>query len=175
MEILESFEDGLFEVFLETDTEYGSFYKTIIVKCNRIREEDSRIWKFCIYRNYEFYAIIGKFLKDLAGEIRYMDLADGIEGVYKFLDSLIETEYSPGGIIEYYYQVGDIMLRKRENQPVRLYKNTSKRNSIDDMLIYYSPYLIFLIFILVCIIFATLKVMFARGNDSAVVYNWGLK
>lgn len=103
MEIIESFENGLFEIFLETDVEYGSFYKTIVVKCNRRREEDSRIWKFCIYRNYEFYAIIGKFLKDLAGEIQYMDLADGIEGVYSFLDSLRETDYSPGGIIERYY------------------------------------------------------------------------
>ena len=103
MEIIESFEDGLFEVFLETDVEYGSFYKTIIVKCNRRRKEDSKIWEYCIYRNYEFYAIIGKFLKDFAGEIRYMDLADGIEGVYQWLDSLKETEEYSGGIIERYY------------------------------------------------------------------------
>lgn len=102
MELIESFEKGLFEVFLETDTKYGSFYKTIVVKCNRRREEDSKIWKFCIYRNFEFYAVIGKFAKDLASEIQYMDLADGIEGVYEWLDSLQETDEFSGGILQNY-------------------------------------------------------------------------
>lgn len=68
---------------------------------------------------------------------------------------------------------GEIML-KRDSKP-RLHKRVSKRQKIDDQLLYYSPYLIFIIFILVCIIFAILMVMFAPGNDSAVVYNWGLQ
>lgn len=67
---------------------------------------------------------------------------------------------------------GETML-KRDLKP-RLHKKVSKRQKIDDQLLYYSPYLIFIIFILVCIIFVILMVMFAPGNDSAVVYNWGL-
>lgn len=67
------------------------------------------------------------------------------------------------------------MLKKREKQPVRLYRKTQKQSKVNNLLIYYSPYLIFLIFILVCIIFVTLMIMFAPGNDSAVVYNWGFK
>lgn len=67
------------------------------------------------------------------------------------------------------------MLKKREKQPVRLYRKTQKQSKVNNLLVYYSPYLIFLIFILVCIIFVTLMIMFAPGNDSAVVYNWGLK
>lgn len=67
---------------------------------------------------------------------------------------------------------GETMLKR--NPKPRLHKKVSKRQKIDDQLLYYSPYLIFIIFILVCIIFAMLMVMFAPGNDSAVVYNWGL-
>lgn len=67
------------------------------------------------------------------------------------------------------------MLRKRENQPPRLNKKVSYKYKFDAWLLYYSPYLIFLIFILVCIIFVILLILFAPGNDSAVVYNWGLK
>lgn len=92
MEILESFKDGLFKVFLKTDTQYGSFYKYIIVECGRSEDEDVKTWEFCIYRNFEFFKTIGSFLHDLAGEIQYMDLADGIDGVFAFLDNLLDTE-----------------------------------------------------------------------------------
>lgn len=67
---------------------------------------------------------------------------------------------------------GETMLKR--NPKPRLHKKMSKRQKIDDQLLYYSPYLIFIIFILVCIIFVILMVMFASGNDFAVVYNWGL-
>lgn len=66
------------------------------------------------------------------------------------------------------------MLRKKKNEPPRLNKKVSKKVKFDEWLLYYSPYLIFIIFILVCIIFVILMVMFAPGNDSAIVYNWGL-
>jgi hypothetical protein len=67
------------------------------------------------------------------------------------------------------------MLHKKENQPPRLHKKVSRKYKIDAWLLYYAPYLIFITFVLVCIIFAILVMMFAPGNDSAVVYNWGLK
>lgn len=67
---------------------------------------------------------------------------------------------------------GETMLKR--NPKPRLHKKVSKRQKIDDQLLYYSPYLIFIIFILVCIIFVILMVMFASSNDFAVVYNWGL-
>ena len=68
---------------------------------------------------------------------------------------------------------GDIMLKK--NTKPRLNKKISRKQKIDEQLMYYSPYLIFITFLLVCIIFVTLMIMFAPGNDSAVVYNWGLQ
>lgn len=67
------------------------------------------------------------------------------------------------------------MLKKKKNEPPRLNKKVSKTCSIDSYLMYYMPYLTFIIFILVCMIFAFLMIMFAPGNDSAIVYNWGLK
>ena len=66
------------------------------------------------------------------------------------------------------------MLRKIMNEKPRLNKKVLKKVKFDEQLLYYSPYLIFIIFILVCIIFTILMVMFAPGNDSAIVYNWGL-
>ncbi len=64
---------------------------------------------------------------------------------------------------------------KKNNPKPRLHKKVSKKQKIDAQLLYYAPYLIFIIFVLVCIIFVILVIMFIPGNDSAVVYNWGLK
>ena len=67
------------------------------------------------------------------------------------------------------------MLRKKENQPPRLNKKVSRKHKMDAWLLYYAPYLIFITFVLACIIFVILIIVFVPGNDSAVVYNWGLK
>ena len=100
MEILESFHDGLFKVYLRTNTEF-SFNKYIIVKCGD--DEDAKTWEYCIYRNFEMYGMIGKFLEDLSSEIYYMDLADGIDGVFDFLDKLLDTEECPCAFLDRYY------------------------------------------------------------------------
>lgn len=102
MEIIESFNDGLFEIYLETDVEYGSWYKNIIVKCNRVREEDSKTWEFCIYDNLNCYNMISKFVRDMDIEIDSMKYADGIEGIYKWLDSLMEEDK----FVEHYHRKG---------------------------------------------------------------------
>lgn len=95
MEIIASFNNGLFDVFLKTDKD--TFYKFIVVKCG------DKKWEYCIYNNFDSYNMIGPFLKDLCSHIQVMDLADGIEGVFNFLNSLLYDEYGYEMFLERYY------------------------------------------------------------------------
>lgn len=65
------------------------------------------------------------------------------------------------------------MLRKKNEKP-RLHKKMTKKEEFDQWLYYYMPYLIFLMFIFVTIMFIMSIIMFIPGNDSAIVYNWGI-
>lgn len=64
------------------------------------------------------------------------------------------------------------MLQK--NKPPRLNKKVSRKQKCNLWLCYYAPYFIFLIFIIVCILFVLFIIAFIPGNDSAIVYNWGI-
>lgn len=65
------------------------------------------------------------------------------------------------------------MLKKRDEKP-RLNKKVTTKEKFDQWLYYYLPYLMFLMFIFVAIIFIILIFAFIPGNDSAIVYNWGI-
>lgn len=85
MQILESFNEGLFEVYLGVTTQF-SWTKYLIVKSG------DNCWTYFLTDGFDCYEMIGKFLSDLSDQIKYMDLADGIEGVYDFLNDLRPDE-----------------------------------------------------------------------------------
>lgn len=62
----------------------------------------------------------------------------------------------------------------RKNKPSRLNKKISNKQKFDDWLYTSLPYLMFFVFIFVTIFFVYFVIMFMPGNDSAIVYNWGI-
>lgn len=62
----------------------------------------------------------------------------------------------------------------KESKRPRLNKKMTRKQKFDAWLYYSMPYLMFLVFVFVTIIFVIFMFAFIPGNDSAIVYNWGI-